>query len=121
MIRRIVLAVIVGLFMLAPVAYGYDWSGYSTDQLIETRHEIDSVLRSRLDRMTPEERDRLVGRESTLKQPFQSPRREIDPDTTFTDEWQRRVRALPREDQPRYILPPQMSSPRTDTPPEVAK
>jgi hypothetical protein len=121
--RRIILAVVVGLFVLAPFAYAQEmkWSQYSTDELITQRQQLDRELQSRMDRMTPEERQRLVGRMSTLKTPFQSPREDVNPDTVFQDEWQRRVRALPREQQPQYIMPPQFSSPRADTPPEIAK
>ncbi len=121
--RRALFLAIVGILALVPFAYAQQstWSTYTTDQLIQQRADIDRELRMRMDRMTPEERQRLVGRESTLKQPFQSPRRDIDVDTTFENEWQRRVRALPREDQPRYVMPPDMQSPRTDTVPETAR
>jgi hypothetical protein len=121
--RRIILAVVVGLFVLAPFAYAQEinWSRYSTDELIQQRHQINMELQSRLDKMTPEERQQLIGRQSTLKTPFQSPREDVNPDVVFQDEWLRRVRALPRDDQPKYIMPPDMISPRLDTPPEVAK
>ncbi len=118
--RRIVFGVLLGLFLLAPFGvYAYDWSQYSTDQLIQQRREIDDVLRSRMDRMTPRERDELTQRGAVLTEPFQSPRREIDPDTTFENEWQRRVQKLSPQEQPQYIMPPSMESPRKDTTPQA--
>ncbi len=120
---KMVLAVLVGLFILAPFAHAQEinWSQYSTDELIQQRQQLDNELRMRMDRMTPQERQDMMGRMSTLKTPFQSPREDVNPDTTFQSEWQRRVRSLPREDQPKYVMPPQLESPRRDLPPETAR